>query len=432
MRSRSRGILLLMHSCSDCDYRSPKWFGICPACQKGSGIACADEAEKVAFSPLDQINEADYRRLPTSIAELDRVLGGGLVPGSYIVLAGEPGAGKTTLSSQLAISLSRSGKKVAYVSGEESLPQAKLRFERLGGIDSDVLLSDERSVEKICASVKEEGFDLIIVDSIQTVRSSESPSIPGSLSQVRECASQLLEAAKSSNTSVLLVGQVTKDGDMAGPRALEHIVDVVLTFEGDRREQNRILRAAKNRFGSSEEVALFAMSPDGLVEITEPHIAFLDNPSLNLPGQALCCTIEGSRPIICDIQVLAAPSNLPQPVRAARGFDQKRLQMLLAVLSRRAGLATSSMDIYLNISGGLKLDDPGADLAVCAAINSAVSMEPCPDNAVYFGEVSLLGQVRPASQAERRVRECERLGFSPPAQLEALADILTSTPALGV
>lgn len=411
--------------CSDCGHEQNTWAGICPECKGGGtleevvssaqrvGKENASSFSPAVFSPLADANTKAAPRTKTGIGELDRVLGGGLVQGSYLVLAGEPGAGKTTLASEICMKLSKEGAKVGYVSGEESEAQARMRFQRLGWKeDTDIMISSETGVERVCSAVEQDGFDLLVVDSIQTMLSEQIPGAPGSVSQVRECGQHLLRAAKSGKTSVLLIGQVTKGGEMAGPRLLEHMVDAVLQFEGDRREQLRILRAVKNRFGTTDEIGVFEMTGEGLRGVDDPSKALAET-SGALPGAALTATIEGSRPVVCEIQALVSPSNAPQPARAVRGLDAKRVQMLLAVLQRSLGARFGSFDVYVNVSGGLKVDDPGTDLAVCLALLSAIEDKPLKNRYCSYGEVSLLGLVRPAPQAERREKEAERLGYTP-------------------
>jgi len=352
-------------------------------------------------------------RTATGISELDRVLGGGLVPGTGIVLAGEPGAGKTTLASDIVINLAKQ-QKVAYFSGEESKAQIKTRLERLGAsADAGIPLSDEIGVERICAAINEHNLDFVVIDSIQSVFSEEVSGVPGSISQVKEAAHQIMRAAKSHGTSVLIIGQVIKSGDMAGPRVLEHLVDVVLTFEGDRRHQHRILRASKNRYGSTDEVGVFEMTSTGMLGVEDLAALFVEDDQ-GLAGSAVTAVIEGSRALLCAIQVLVSPSDLPQPIRAVRGMDPKRVQMLLAVMRQRAGFsAIGSMDIYVNVAGSLKIEDPGCDLAVCLALASALENEPLAERYCAYGEVSLLGMVRPAPQGQRRGKEANRLGYVP-------------------
>lgn len=396
-----------------------------------AGRPSAASGPAATFRSLAEVKAIEGERTSTGIAELDRVLGGGLVVGSYLVLAGEPGAGKTTMASEICLHLAGEGKRVGYVSGEESESQARMRFHRLGWDEkSTIEISSEVGVERICQAVRENDYDLVVIDSIQTMLSEEIPGAPGSISQVRECGQKLLRAAKSGKTSVLLVGQVTKGGEMAGPRILEHMVDGVLQFEGDRREQLRILRAVKNRFGNTDEIGVFEMTGSGLRGIEDPSEIFAETAAERLPGSVLTATIEGSRPVLCEIQALVSPSNLPQPVRAVRGLDPKRVQMLLAVLQRKVGVPLGSYDVHINVSGGLKIDDPGTDLAVCLAILSAAENKAPLRTYCAFGEVSLLGIVRPAPQSDRRKKEAERLNYVPlQAGDEDLRGVLRSSLA---
>lgn len=415
-----------LYRCSNCDHQQPTWVGICPKCgEPGTFEEVEVEAQRAgaklqqgsvppaSFSPLREVSMSDVKRMGTGIDELDRVLGGGLVPGSYLLLAGEPGAGKTTMASEIVLHLSREGRKVAYISGEESAAQVKMRLERLGAkADDDVLLSNEVGVERICEAIRANKFTLVVIDSIQTILSEAVSGSAGSVSQVRECAERLMRTAKSTGTAVLLIGQVIKSGEIAGPRLLEHMVDVVLAFEGDRHEDYRLLRANKNRFGSIDEIGAFEMTSTGLRGIADPSALFVED-SGRLPGSAVTAVMEGTRPVLCEIQALVSASNLPQPMRVVRGLDPKRAQMLLAVLSRKAGFRLGSMDVHINVSGGLKLDDPGTDLAVCLAVASAVEGAVPKERYCAFGEVSLLGLTKPAGQSERRRKEAERLNYVP-------------------
>jgi len=431
-----------IYKCKNCGHSQPTWVGICPECgeagsfveetiaaqRAGSSVQLVS-SEPAAFIDLAQVGNEKFERFSTGISELDRVLGGGLVKGSYLVIGGEPGAGKTTMASETLINLSREGKDVAYVSGEESAAQLGMRFERLGAKKGEdkLSLSSEVGIERICQSIRDNSFDLIVIDSIQTMISEGVPGSPGSVSQVKECAHQLMRAAKGTGTSVLVIGQVVKSGDIAGPNTLRHLVDVVLAFEGDRQENYRILRAVKNRFGADDEIGVFEMTATGLKGIADPSALFMEETD-RLPGSALTAVVEGSRPVLCEIQALAATSNLPQPIRSVRGLNRDRTQMLLAVLSRKAGIHLGSLDIHINVSGGLKVDDPGTDLAVCLAVASAVKGAPLKESYCSFGEVSLLGQTRPASQNDRRAKEAERLGHMPLAsENRRLRDIISSS-----
>jgi DNA repair protein RadA/Sms len=399
--------------CPECDDANT-FQKFMPQAERQGRVAVTDSNAPAAdFTPLKDISKQTFKRTKTGISELDRVLGEGMVPGSYIVLSGAPGAGKSTLATEWLLNLDNNNHSVAYVSGEESPAQIRMRFNRLGAKeDNKILVSSETSIERICQSIYKMAPTLIVIDSIQTMISEEVSSAAGSLAQVRECAQKLMKAAKTTKTSVLLIGQVVKSGEMAGPRALEHLVDVVLAFEGDQREQHRILRSVKNRFGSTDEIGVFEMTGSGLVGVDDPSTMFVDNKK-PLPGSAITAVMEGSRPMICEIQALTSSSNLPQPIRAVRGLDPKRVQMLLAVLSRKAGFHLGSYDVYVNVSGGLKIDDPGTDLAVCLAVASAIEGVAIKERYCAFGEISLLGLTRPANQSERRIKEAQRLGFTP-------------------
>lgn len=430
-----------LYRCNGCGYSQAKWFGKCPDCKQfdtaietnqestRKGKSSAQSFSSADLISISDIEKTDKKRTTTTVSELDRVLGGGMVDGSYIILVGEPGAGKTTLASEVVIGLDRDQKKVAYFSGEESPEQLKMRFERLGNLadNPQFLVSNEVSAERVAQTIESENFDLVVVDSIQTMFSEQLEAAPGSLSQVRECGGLLMRTAKKTGTTIILIGQVIKSGEIAGPRTLEHMVDAVLSFEGDRREQYRILRGVKNRFGSTDEIGVFEMTGSGLVGVSDPSDIFLDTEDESLPGAALTVLIEGSRPVLVEIQALANSSQAPQPIRAVRGFDQKRAQMLLAVLQRHCKMRISSYDIYINVSGGLKIDDPGADLAVCLAVASAIEDRPVKPSLVAFGEVSLLGRCRQARQAERRVKETERLGYRGLSGSGNLSDLISDS-----
>jgi len=418
--------------CNACNYVTARWVGVCPKCEEAGSFEeqledpvrrgrSANTSPAAEITSVQDISRNDVSRIATGIGELDRVLGGGIVPGSGVVLTGEPGAGKSTLASEVVIQMARLGQRVGYFSGEESMHQVKMRLERLGLTDADEIgMSSEVGVERICKSISTQGFDFIVIDSIQTVYSEDIPGTPGSVSQVKESAHQIMRYAKQTDTSVLLIGQVVKSGEMAGPRALEHLVDAVINFEGDRREQHRILRAHKNRFGTTDEVGVFEMTSSGLVGIEDIASLFIED-SQGLPGSCPTIVIEGSRPVICEIQALASPSDLANPIRAVRGIDSKRVQMLLAVLSSRTEVTgTRAMDIYVNVSGSLKIDDPGCDLAVALAVASAVNKRPLNHQAVAYGEISLLGLAKKAAQQERRNKEAKRLGYQTVATEETV------------
>lgn len=418
-RSRTRYV------CSNCQNSESRWFGRCPACGefntveehspvavRASGGRSSSAGAAASFAPLTDVDPAAHRRVASGIPELDRVLGGGIVPGSYMLIGAEPGAGKSTLASQLLIKLAGEGRRVAVVCAEESPAQVKLRFSRLGSGGEGIQITSETVVEQIVEALDAGGLDLLVVDSIQTVQSVGSSGTPGSVSQVRECGQLLMRLAKERGISVLLIGQVTKDGSLAGPRNLEHLVDVVLSIEGDRQGQFRLLRAHKNRFGSTDEIGVFTMTSEGLIGVPDPSAAFVTERPGPAPGAVLCPVIEGTRPIMVEVQALVNVSNMPQPIRACRGIDSRRFQLLLAVLSRRCNLRLGTCDVFLQIAGGINVDDPALDLACCMAIASAYRDNPLPAGAVACGEVSLLGEIRAPSQAERRAAEAARIGYA--------------------
>jgi DNA repair protein RadA/Sms len=346
----------------------------------------------------------------TGIAEFDRVMGGGIMGGSLVLLAGDPGIGKSTLMTELARHLSRT--RLLYVTGEESLKQVKLRARRLGIQSDGLFLLAESKLEEILAAVEEVEPEALVIDSIQTVYRSEVPSAPGSVSQVRECAATLLDVTKRGGFTTFLVGHVTKDGAIAGPRVLEHMVDTVLYFEGERHQTYRILRAVKNRFGSTNEIGLFEMQSDGLRQVTNPSEVFIGQRSGKVSGSTIVCALEGTRPLLVEIQALVSPTSYGTPQRTASGFDGRRLQMLLAVLEKRIGYRLSSQDVFINIAGGVRLEEPAVDLGVVVAIASSFQNVPSDPRAVVIGEVGLGGEVRSVSQVTRRLAEAEKLGLS--------------------
>jgi DNA repair protein RadA/Sms len=348
----------------------------------------------------------------TGIQEFDRALGGGLVQGAAILVGGDPGIGKSTLLLQAAGAFANNSHKVIYISGEEATNQIKGRAERLGLRDSNVLLATETNLRDILTTLEQERPAVAIIDSIQTMWADHVESAPGSVSQVRACAHELTTFAKRRNVAILLVGHVTKDGQIAGPRVVEHMVDTVLYFEGERGHQFRILRAVKNRFGASDEIGVFEMRREGLAEIANPSALFLSDRDKDVPGSMVFAGIEGTRPVLVEVQALVAPSSLGTPRRAVVGWDSGRLSMLIAVLEARCGISLAGQDVYLNIAGGLKVSDPAADLAVATALLSAHSGQPAPADAVAFGEISLSGSVRTVNQTEPRLKEAEKLGFT--------------------
>jgi DNA repair protein RadA/Sms len=407
--------------CQNCGYISPKWAGKCSNCNSWNSFIEEVESkeEKTAKSspapkpgqpqPVNQISPNVFNRRQMFFSEFDRVLGGGLVPGSLILLGGEPGIGKSTLILQSVLNLNKT--KVLYISGEESESQIKLRADRIGINNPDCFIYTETNIEKIIATIKDISPDLIIIDSIQTVASAELSSSPGTVSQIRECTRLLQEYAKETSTPIILIGHINKDGDIAGPMSLEHIVDVVLQFEGDNNYFYRLLRPKKNRFGSTYEIGVFEMTGDGLKEISDPGNILISGENSGLSGVTYGTIAEGSRTLMIEVQALAGNAVFSTPQRNANGFDSRRFQMLLAVIEKRLGLKLSQKDIFLNIAGGLKINDPAADLSVMAAVISSYFDKAVAENTCFIGEGGLSGQIRPVSFIEKRVGEATRLGF---------------------
>jgi DNA repair protein RadA/Sms len=401
-------------ACAECGYSTGRWFGKCPSC--GSFGTLSEEAPATAkggAKPRTLLRLADVRaeetdRIGTGIAELDRVLGGGLVPASLVLVGGEPGVGKSTLLLAALGHVSRT-RRALLVTGEESAAQVKLRAERLGGTEGVEILA-ETDLDAIAATLESERPEVCVIDSVQTLYSAEIGSAPGSVGQVREAAARLMRVAKASGVALFLVGHVTKDGSVAGPRVLEHLVDCVLHFEGDRYRAHRILRAAKNRFGSTNELGVFEMTGTGLQGLPDPSELFGRTAAGEI-GAAVACVLEGTRPLLLEIQALVSPTDLAMPRRVATGIDPKRLAMIVAVLGRHARLALGSADVFVNVAGGVRIDEPGADLAVALAIASAARGAPVHEATGAFGELGLTGRLRPATQAERRLVECEKLGL---------------------
>ena len=404
----------LQHACTECGYSAGRWFGKCPGCgafgtlvEELARDARADAAAKPLLRLVD-VEADEAERIPTGVPELDRVLGGGLVPASLVLVGGEPGVGKSTLllSALAAISKDR---RALLVTGEESTAQVKLRAARLGGAGKVEILA-ETELETVCATLERERPEVCVIDSVQTLYSSEIGSTPGSVAQVREAAARLLRVAKQSHVATFLVGHVTKDGTVAGPRVLEHLVDCVLQFEGDRYQAHRVLRATKNRFGSTNELGVFEMTGTGLVGVPEPSELFGRGAEGEV-GAAVACALEGTRPILLEIQALVAPSDLAMPRRVATGVDPKRLAMIVAVLSRHARVALGAADVFVNVAGGVRIDEPGADLPVALAIASAARSAPVKAGTAAFGEIGLTGRLRAATQADRRLDECAKFGL---------------------
>ena len=413
-----------VYICSQCGYETAKWYGKCPGCGEWDSlneeIVQAAPTAKVSRNtisgnrgalPLSKIDSSDELRYDTGVGELNRVLGGGLVKGSLVLLCGDPGIGKSTLLLQISDALSLN-LSVLYVSGEESAYQLKMRAQRLGVKSDSLRIMTETDAEAICEYIKAEKPDVVMIDSVQTMNISEISSSAGSVTQVRECTNLFMRTAKNNDVSIILVGHVNKDGNIAGPKVLEHIVDTVLYFEGERNLSYRILRAAKNRFGSTNEIGVFEMGEKGLIQIESPSLAMISGRPLNVSGTVVTCLIEGSRPILAEIQGLATESGFGNPRRMAAGFDYNRMAMLIAILEKRAGYFLGNADCYVNIVGGLKADEPASDLAVALALVSSLKDTVINSSTIVFGEIGLAGEIRTVNNCEQRIRECERLGFT--------------------
>lgn len=407
--------------CSECGGESSKWNGKCPFCGAWNTLE-ETVAERYSggktkllgefkYSRLSEINYTDETRYGTGLSELDRVLGGGLVKGSLVLIGGDPGIGKSTLLLQIC-GFMGNDRTILYVSGEESERQIKLRAERLGVACDNLFLASNNSCESIVGAVRENKPEIVIIDSIQTITSSEFTSAAGSIVQVRECTNAFMRLAKSEEIPIFIVSHVNKDGGIAGPKIMEHIVDTVLYFEGEKQMSYRILRAIKNRFGSTNEIGVFQMDDSGLTQVENPSEMMLSGRLANVSGSAVICTVEGTRPILAEVQALVTKSSLQSPRRVANGFDYNRLYMLLAVLEKRMGFAFGGLDVYVNIVGGLRIDEPAADLAVAMALYSGLCDKVLPADLMVFGEVGLGGEIRAVSHAEQRIKEGARLGFT--------------------
>jgi DNA repair protein RadA/Sms len=411
--------------CQNCGATSARWQGKCPDCGEwntlaeeadvaaapGSGLAKGSKVRPVALEGLRGASD-EAPRMPTGLAELDRVTGGGIVPGSAILVGGEPGIGKSTLLLQLVAELARGGRRTIYFTGEEATAQVRMRAERLGLADAPVALAAETNLSAILATLaSERRVDLVVVDSIQTLWADAIDSAPGTVSQVRAATQTLIRQAKLAGFALILVGHVTKEGNIAGPKVVEHMVDTVLYFEGDRGHPFRILRGFKNRFGATDEIGVFEMAAEGLRQVANPSELFLGDRDSKAPGSAVFAGVEGTRPLLVEIQALVAPSALGTPRRAVVGWDANRLSMLLAVLDARCGVSFAQQDVYLNVAGGLKITEPAADLAAAAALLSSRSSVALPGDRVHFGEISLSGAIRPAGHMSTRLREAQKLGF---------------------
>lgn len=412
--------------CNACGAISTRWAGKCDACNEWNtiteeisdtgnipkGMSGKQKGRVIEFTDLRNEEKKIYPRMLTKIAEFDRVTGGGIVPGAAILIGGDPGIGKSTILLQSVCALTNNNVNCVYVSGEESTDQIRMRADRLGLGNSPVKLASATNVRDILESVRsEKNIQLIIIDSIQTMYVDNIESAPGTVTQVRTSAQEIIRMAKSKGIAVIFVGHVTKDGQIAGPRVLEHLVDTVLYFEGDRSHQFRILRAVKNRFGPTDEIGVFEMAQQGLIEVTNPSELFLSQRSEDATGSAVLAALEGSRPLLVEVQALVASSSLGSPRRAVLGWDSNRLAMIVAVLETRCGISLSSHDIFLNIAGGIRINEPAADLAVAAALISALKGEALPADTVFFGEIGLAGEVRQVTQPDLRLKECAKLGF---------------------
>jgi DNA repair protein RadA/Sms len=411
--------------CQSCGFESPKWIGKCPSCQGWNSFV--EELKRADLRPaknrssrqpapslpqtLSQIELKDDQRLLSGISEFDRVTGGGLVSGSLTLIGGDPGIGKSTLTLQLVDRLAVSGQKVLYVSGEESPAQIKLRAQRLNVTSENLLLLSETVLENVLETVHKLSPDILVMDSIQTIYRTDLESAPGSVGQVRECGAELMRLAKTDNVATILIGHVTKEGVIAGPRTLEHMVDTVLYLEGERHHAYRILRSVKNRFGSTNEIGVFEMQEAGMVEVSNPSKVFLSERTREIPGSTVVCSLEGTRPLLVEIQALVSPASYGNPQRVPTGFNHRRLSMLLAVLERRAGLNLGMHDVFANIAGGLKLEEPAVDLGIAAAVASAFKNRNADPDTAVVGEIGLGGEIRSVSQLDKRINEAQKLGF---------------------
>ncbi len=413
-----------VYICSECGYESPKWYGKCPSCGEWNTMneeikdtskpsAGAARTHATAYAPpvhIGEISTTDEVRYKTGSKELDRVMGGGIVKGSLILLGGDPGIGKSTILLQICEYLGNS-LKILYVSGEESKRQLKLRADRLGVNSDNLYILTQTDVELVCETIRQDKPDIVMIDSIQTMSLSELNSSPGSVTQVRESTNFFMRTAKSLDIPMIIVGHVNKEGSIAGPKVLEHVVDAVLHFEGDRQMSYRILRAVKNRYGSTNEIGVFEMTDTGLKEVENPSLMLISGRPKNVSGTCIACAMEGTRPILAEIQALAASTGFGNPRRMCTGFDYNRMNMIIAVLEKRAGYYFNNTDAYINVVGGLRLDETAVDLAVAIALISSLKDIPINENAIAFGEIGLAGEIRSVNHVQQRINEAVRLGF---------------------
>lgn len=425
-----------VYFCSACGHESSKWMGQCPACKQWNTFVeekVAPTSRKGGAKPgrtsaspmnISEVTVQEEKRISTGIHELDRVLGGGIVKGSLSLVGGDPGIGKSTLLLQVCRNMANAGKKVLYVSGEESMHQIKLRAERIGTFEREMLLFCETSLNEISNAILKSSPEFVVIDSIQTMYNEEMTSAAGSVSQVREVTGQMMRLAKEHNIAVFIVGHVTKEGVVAGPRTLEHMVDTVLYFEGEREAAYRILRGVKNRFGSTNEIGVFEMCGNGLMEVENPSKTMLNGRPVDASGSVVVCSMEGTRPILIEIQALISPTSFQMPRRTAVGIDYNRVNLLMAVLEKRVGFQLGGCDAYVNLAGGMRLGEPAIDLGVVMAIASSYKNVAVPEDTIIFGEVGLVGEVRAVSGGEARIKEAQKLGFRrcilPKANMETL------------
>lgn len=435
-----------IYFCQECGYESAKWMGQCPACKTWNTFVeerletthkrgAKDKKALASLMNIVDVSTKEEERIPTNITELDRVLGGGIVKGSLSLVGGDPGIGKSTLLLQVCRNLANAGRKVLYVSGEESMHQIKMRASRIGVFQGELLLLCETDMDTIADGILKAKPEFLVVDSIQTMYSDAVSSAAGSVSQVREVTSRLMRIAKEHNIAIFIVGHVTKEGVVAGPRTLEHMVDTVLYFEGERQAVYRILRTVKNRFGSTNEIGVFEMRQDGLTEVENPSQIMLNGRPLDAAGSVVVCSLEGTRPVLIEIQALVSPTSFNMPRRTAVGIDYNRINLLMAVLEKRVGMQLGGCDAYVNLAGGMRLGEPAIDLGVVLAIASSYKNIALAADTIIFGEVGLVGEIRGVSQSEQRILEAEKMGFHtcilPKANLETIR-IKTDMKLIGV